>query len=50
VITLDHGKDVVILWPESVRISPAFSVGDRVRVVALENPDGTYTLVKISRG
>lgn len=46
----DDGKDVVVLWPESVRISPAYTIGDRVRIVALENPDGTYTLVKISKG
>jgi hypothetical protein len=50
VLTLDDGKEVVILWPESIRISPAVNVGNRVRVTALENPDGTYLLVKMTNG
>jgi hypothetical protein len=50
VITLEDGKDVVVIWPESVRISPAYTIGDKVRITALENPDGTYTLVKITKG
>jgi hypothetical protein len=48
VITRDHDhKDVVVNWPESVRISPVAGVGDRVLVTATENHDGTYTATAI---
>lgn len=43
VITRDRDhKDVVVNWPESVRMSPVARVGDRVVVFAIENTDGTY--------
>lgn len=42
----DH-KDVVVNWPESVRILPVARVGDRVEVLAIEHADGTYTGVLI---
>jgi hypothetical protein len=43
----DDHRDVVVDWPLSVRLSPVAGVGDRVRVVATENPDGTYTAAVI---
>jgi hypothetical protein len=43
----DDHKDIVVNWPESVRISPVARVGDRVEVLALEQTDGTYTAVLI---
>lgn len=48
VITRDHDhKEVVVNWAESVRLSPLPRVGDRVRVTATENHDGTYTATAI---
>ena len=48
VITRDHDhKDVVVDWPESVRMAPVAGVGDRVLVTATENHDGTYTATAI---
>ena len=43
----DDHKDVVVNWPESVRIFPVARVGDRVEVLAIEQPDGTYTAMMI---
>lgn len=43
----DDHKDIVLKWPEFVRIFPVVSVGDRVRVVATENGDGTYSLITV---
>jgi hypothetical protein len=43
----DDHRDVTIKWPDNVRLFPAVAVGDHVDVVALENSDGTYTLVMI---
>ncbi len=43
----DDHKDVVINWPESVRIFPVARVGDRVEVLAIEHSDGTYTAIMI---
>ena len=43
----DDHKDVVVNWPESVRIFPVARVGDRVEVLALEHSDGTYTAMVI---
>ena len=44
VITRDHDhKDVIVKWPESVRMAPVAGVGDHVTVTATENHDGTYT-------
>ena len=43
----DDHKDVVVNWPESVRIFPLAKVGDRVEVLAIEQTDGTYTAVMI---
>jgi hypothetical protein len=48
VITRDRDHaDVVVDWPESVRMSPVAGVGDRVVVFAVENPDGTYRAIAI---
>jgi hypothetical protein len=43
----DDHKDVVVNWPESVRIFPVARVGDRVEVLAIEHSDGTYTAIMI---
>ena len=43
----DDHRDVVVNWPESVRIFPVAKVGDRVEVLAIEQTDGTYTAVLI---
>lgn len=43
----DDHKDIVVNWPESVRIFPVARVGDRVEVLAIEHSDGTYTAIMI---
>lgn len=48
VITRDRDHmDVVVDWPESVRMSPVARVGDRVVVFGVENADGTYRAIAI---
>lgn len=43
----DDHKDIVVNWPEIVRNLPLARVGDRVEVLAIEHPDGTYTGILI---
>lgn len=43
----DDQKDVIVKWPENVRIFFVVRPGDRVDVVATENADGTYSLITI---
>jgi Domain of unknown function (DUF5666) len=43
----DDKKDVIVRWPENVRLFPAVRVGDHVDVVASENGDGSYKLITI---
>jgi hypothetical protein len=49
VITREDGKDVTVKFGDLVLLMPAVAVGDRVRVVATENSDGTYTMVAITK-
>src|SRR6185436_13845880 len=44
----DDHKDVVVKFGDNVRLFPAVAVGDHVEILALENSDGTFTLVTIA--
>ncbi|MEO8379204.1 MAG: DUF5666 domain-containing protein [Acidobacteriota bacterium] len=43
----DDHHDLVLTTPAGWRLPPFVRVGDRVAVVATQNPDGTYTLLTI---